>query len=238
MCYLDFYLNLSCNYLTRLSFQVPPILSSTPQDSSLQVAAQVHRNGHSPESSDSELDTAAAAAEGPAHDDADFHSMASLETTLLEGQDEGQLMAGLRQGMDQLSLVSQGVHPATGARPRVMAQDHIYDVADHQVGQYQNTSQVEERPPVPARRQLPGVQTYHLPGDPRTQVTVNVYQPAPVPPPRRARPDDEEGVEEDPLNRTLSHAQVLRINARRLRRDAIDLANKAADFILFTRRPR
>ena len=238
MCYLDFYLNLSCNYLTRLSFQVPPILSSTPQDSSLQVAAQVHRNGHSPESSDSELDTASAAAEGPAQDDADFHSMASLETTLLEGQDEGQLMAGLRQGMDQLSLVSQGVHPATGTRPRIRAQDHIYDVADPQVGQYQNTSQVEERPPVPARRQLPGVQTYHLPGDPRTQVIVNVHQAGPVPPPRRARPDDEEGAEEDPLNRTLSHAQVLRINARRLRRDAIDLANKAADFILFTRRPR
>ena len=187
--------------------------------------------------------------------------MASIETALLEGQDEGELVDGLRQGMDQLSLVSQGVHPATGAqpriraqdhiyeaadqqvhpatgaRPRIRAQDHIYEAADQQVGQYQNTFPVEERPPVPARRHLPGVQTYHLPGDPRTQVIVNVHQP-PVPPPRRARPDDEDSSEEDPLDRTLPHGQVLRINARRLRRDAIDLANKAADFILFTRRPR
>ena len=163
--------------------------------------------------------------------------MASMETALLEGQDEGELVAGLRQGMDQLSLASHGVHPATGARPRIRAQDHIYEAADQQVGQYQNTFPVEERPPVPARRHLPGVQTYHLPGDPRTQVIVNVHQP-PVPPPRRARPDDEDSSEEDPFDRTLSHGQVLRINARRLRRDAIDLANKAADFILFTRRPR
>ena len=230
---------LSDNYLILfcLPFQIPPILSSTPQDSTLQAAAQVHRNGHSPESSDSELDTASAAADGPAQDDADFHSMASIETALLEGQDEGGVVDGLRQGMDQLSLASQGIHPATGARPRIRAQNHIYEAADQQVGQYQNTSHVEERPPVPARRHLPGVQTYHLPGDPRTQVIVNVHQP-PVPPPRRARPEDEDSSEEDPLDRTLPHGQVLRINARRLRRDAIDLANKAADFILFTRRPR
>ena len=213
-------------------------MSSTPQHSTLQAAAQVHRDGHSSESSDSELDPPPAAAGGPAQDDADFHSLASIETTLLEGQDEGEVVDGLRQGMDQMSLASQGIHPATGARPRIRAQDHhIYEAADQQVGQYQNTSHVEERPPVPARRHLPGVQTYHLPGDPRTQVIVNVHQQQ-VPPPRRARPEDEDSSEEDPLNRTLSHGQVLRINARRLRRDAIDLANKAADFILFTRRPR
>ena len=65
-------------------------MSSTPQDSSLQAAAQIHRNGDSPYSSDSELDTASADACGSAQDDADFHSMASVETALLEGQDEGQ----------------------------------------------------------------------------------------------------------------------------------------------------
>ena len=212
-------------------------MSSTPQDSSLQAAAQIHRNGDSPYSSDSELDTASAGASGPAQDDADFHSMASVETALLEGQDEGQLAAGLRQDMDQLSLAAQGVHPATGARPRIRPQDHIYDAADHQEGQYQNASHVEERPPVPARRQLPGVQAYHLPGDPRTQVIVNVHTP-PAPPPRRAMPEAEESSENDPFDQTLSHGQVLRINARRIRRDAIDLAHKAADFLLFTRRPR
>ena len=223
-------------------FQRGPILSSTPQQPGLQADVQVHRGDHSSESSDTEDtdDIPDGACGGLAHDDDDFHSMASVETALMDGQDEGGVVAGLRQGMDQLNLASQGIQHATGARPRTRPQDHTYHTADDPP--YQNTTQVEGRPPIPARRQLPGVQTYHLPGDPRTTVVVNIHQQQPPPPPlpaaRRPMPGaEDEDANADPLNQTLSHGQVLRINARRIRRDAIDLAHRAADFFLFSRRP-
>ena len=139
----------------------------------------------------------------------------------MDGQGEGGVVADLRQGMDQLNLASQGIQHATGARPRTRPQDHTYHTADDPP--YQNTTQVEGRPPIPARRQLPGVQTYHLPGDPRTTVVVNIHQQQPPPPPlpaaRRPMPGaEDEDANADPLNQTLSHGQVLRINARRIRR--------------------
>ena len=227
-----------------LCLQSRPILSSTPQ-AGLQAGAQVHRNDNFPDSSDNEDtdDIPDGACGGLPPDDSDFHSVhsrSSLETTLMDGQGEGGVVADLRQGMDQLNLASQGIQHATGARPRTRPQDHTYHTADDPP--YRNTTQAEGPPPIPARRQLPGVQTYHLPGDPRTTVVVNIHQQQPPPPPlpaaRRPMPGaEDEDANADPLNQTLSHGQVLRINARRIRRDAIDLAHRAADFFLFSRRP-
>ena len=208
-------------------------MSSTPQQQGLEVDAQVHRGDVSSGSSTTDTDEDEAGA--PANDDDDWHSLASVETALMDGQGEDGLMADLRQDMDQITLASQDAQGAQALPPPA----HVYESADAQGGSYQNVPPSVRSPPIPARRQFPGMQSFHLPGDPRTQVVVHVHQASgvqgpPPPPPRPAMPEEEE--EPNPLDQTLPHAQVLRINARRLRRDAIHLAHLAADF--FVRRPR
>ena len=156
-------------------------MSSTPQQQGLEVDAQVHRGDVSSGSSTTDTDEDEAGA--PANDDDDWHSLASVETALMDGQGEDGLMADLRQDMDQITLASQDAQGAQALPPPA----HVYESADAQGGSYQNVPPSVRSPPIPARRQFPGMQSFNLPGDPRTQVIVHVHQASgvqgPPPPP-------------------------------------------------------